>query len=118
MVKHWKGSANFATVGLDVVLCMLVGLFGGRWLDGKFGTAPWLTTLGFFVGVGAGAKAVFRGYKAMQRITALEEREQGNPTPRYGLDEADEAQPPREDAQPSGRDADSPTSSNADMKKP
>lgn len=87
MAKHWKGNASFGTVGLEIVLSMLVGLFGGRWLDGRFGSAPWLAMLGFAFGLAAGGKSVWRAFKDMQAVTAREEQEQGNPPPKYGPDE-------------------------------
>lgn len=85
--EAWKASGSYGTIGLELVLCILVGLFGGRWLDGKFGTEPWLAVLGFFFGLAAGAKAIWRGYKEMQAATEREEREEGNPAPRFDPDE-------------------------------
>lgn len=102
MVKHWKGSSSVATIGLELVLCIVVGLLGGRWLDGRFGTAPWLGVIGFGFGVAAGAKAIWRGYKEMQAVTAREEREQGNPTPVYGEDEKPDDEPPAQEQNESG----------------
>ena len=37
MQQNWKGVASYATVGLEFGLSLLVGLFGGRWIDGKLG---------------------------------------------------------------------------------
>ncbi|HEY3594079.1 MAG TPA: AtpZ/AtpI family protein, partial [Polyangiaceae bacterium] len=37
MQSEWKGLADYGTVGLDIVLSILVGFLGGRWLDGKLG---------------------------------------------------------------------------------
>lgn len=36
----------------------LVGIFAGRWLDGKFGTAPLFLIIGIFAGLAAGVYAV------------------------------------------------------------
>jgi ATP synthase protein I len=104
MVKHWKGNASFGTIGIELVLCIMVGLFGGRWLDAKLGTAPWLSVIGFFFGLAAGGKAVWRGYKDMQIVTAREEREQGNPAPRYTKDERPEADDPPFESRGEGDD--------------
>jgi F0F1-type ATP synthase assembly protein I len=79
--KRWKPMGSYGTIGLEIVLCMLAGLFLGQWLDGRFGTAPWLSGLGFFFGVAAAGKALHRGWKEMQAETAREEREEGNPAP-------------------------------------
>ena len=85
--EAWKASGSYGTIGLELVLCILVGLFGGRWLDGKLGTEPWLAVVGFFFGLAAGAKAIHRGYKEMQQATLREEREEGNPAPRFDPDD-------------------------------
>jgi F0F1-type ATP synthase assembly protein I len=84
---QWKAAGSYGTIGLELVLCLMIGLFGGRWLDGKWGTEPWLTVVGFCFGLAAGAKAIHRGWKEMQAVTAQEEREEGNPQPRYDPDE-------------------------------
>src|SRR5688572_15326738 len=91
--QQWKAAGSFGTIGLEVVLCMLAGFFGGRWLDGKLGTEPYLAVVGFFFGIAAGAKALLRGWREMQEITAREEREQGNPAPLPDAEEeSDEAE--------------------------
>jgi hypothetical protein len=52
-----------------MVFSIVFGFLGGQWLDGKFGTKPYLTLLGFFFGVVAGFRAVYRAAKRMQRDT-------------------------------------------------
>jgi hypothetical protein len=83
MKQDWKAVGSFGTVGLEMVLSILLGLFFGRWLDGKLGTAPYLSVLWFFFGVGAAARSVHRTWKQMQAMAAREEREQGNPAPLF-----------------------------------
>ena len=43
---------------------LLLGM-GGHWLDARFGTGPWFTTLGLFVGIVVGmyelARVALRG---------------------------------------------------------
>lgn len=92
--KDWKGVGSFGTVGLEVVLAIVLGVLGGRWLDGKFDTSPYITVVGFFFGVAAAVKAIIRVSREMQRETAREEREQGNPAPIYAYDD------PKRDARP------------------
>jgi hypothetical protein len=82
-LKEWKGVGSFGTVGLEIVLSIVLGLFGGRWLDTKFDTAPYLAVVGFFFGVAAAVKAIVRTTKEMQREAAREEREEGNPAPLF-----------------------------------
>jgi F0F1-type ATP synthase assembly protein I len=56
----WAIAANTGAVGLEISLAIGIGYFGGRYLDGKLGTAPWLGWIGFAAGVGAGVKALVR----------------------------------------------------------
>ena len=74
--QNWKGIASYATVGLEFGLSLLVGLFAGRWLDQKLGTAHWLTFLGFGFGIAAGYRAIYRAAKAANREAELEEARQ------------------------------------------
>jgi ATP synthase protein I len=51
---------QLSTLGLSFVFALVIGFGGGYWLDGQFGTSPWLTFLGFFVGLAAGILNVYR----------------------------------------------------------
>ncbi len=67
-----KGSLSafsYSTVGLELVVSILVGLFGGRWLDGKFGTDPILTFVGLGFGIATGFRFVYRAAMRMRRET-------------------------------------------------
>jgi ATP synthase protein I len=83
MKQEYRALGNYGTLGIEIVLCLAFGFFGGRWLDGRFHTEPWLAALGFFFGAGAAVKAIVRTWKEMQKITAEEERIQGNPAPMF-----------------------------------
>ncbi len=83
MKQTYRAGGGWATLGLEIVLCVLVGYFGGYWLDGRFGTTPWIAVVGFLFGCGAAAKAIHRSLKEMQAVTAREERRKGNPAPVY-----------------------------------
>lgn len=82
-IRDYKRGTNFGSVGLELVICLAVGYFGGRYLDQQLDTAPWLSVVGFVFGVGAGIKSLHRAYVQMQTIARLEEREHGNPKPSY-----------------------------------
>lgn len=47
-------------IGIEMAVSILVGYYGGRWLDGKFGTSPWLEWIGFAFGVAAGFRSLYR----------------------------------------------------------
>lgn len=79
----YKGLGGVGTLGLEIVLSILLGLFGGRWLDGRFATAPWLMWIGFAFGVAMSVRAVQRALSMMRTEAAREEREEGNPAPTY-----------------------------------
>jgi ATP synthase protein I len=83
MKQEYKAIGSFGTLGLEIVLSILFGAYAGYWLDNRFGTKPWLMALGFFFGLGAAGKAVQRSLKQMQKVTEQEEREKGNPAPRF-----------------------------------
>jgi F0F1-type ATP synthase assembly protein I len=83
MKEQYKAIGSYSTLGLEIVLSVMIGFFGGRWLDGKLETAPYLAVVGFFFGVGAAGKAILRTLKEMKAVTLREEREQGNPAPLF-----------------------------------
>jgi F0F1-type ATP synthase assembly protein I len=64
--QDWKGIGRYGTVGLELVLSVLVGLFGGQFLDRRFHTAPWLMLVGLGYGVAAGVRGL---YRAAERAT-------------------------------------------------
>jgi ATP synthase protein I len=82
--------ANYATVGLEFGLSLLVGLFGGRWLDGKLGTAHWLTFIGFGFGVAAGYRAIYRTAQAANRDAERQSNEERAQRDRYHDDDPSE----------------------------
>ncbi|HKV52928.1 MAG TPA: AtpZ/AtpI family protein [Gemmatimonadaceae bacterium] len=54
----------FAGSGIQFVITILLFVYVGRWLDGKFGTSPWLLVLGAFVGAAAGFYSMYRALMA------------------------------------------------------
>ena len=95
MQQDWKGMSRYTTLGLEVGLSLLVGLFAGHWLQVKLGTGNWLTFLGFGFGIAAATRAIYRAAQAANREAEREEaaeraerqryhdepRAPGNPTP-------------------------------------
>jgi F0F1-type ATP synthase assembly protein I len=51
---------EFAGLGFQFAAAIIVFLYLGKWLDAKFGTAPWLLLVGVFVGAGGGFYAMYR----------------------------------------------------------
>jgi ATP synthase protein I len=52
-------AGRVSAVGIELVAAILIGYFGGRWLDERFDTAPYLTNSGLVFGIFAGFKALF-----------------------------------------------------------
>ena len=58
--EQLKLVGRFGSIGIELVVATLIGYFGGGWLDGRFGTKPWLTTIGLLFGIAAGFRALVR----------------------------------------------------------
>lgn len=69
---------QLSTVGMSFVLALVLGFGGGYWLDGRFGTGPWLAFLGFFLGLAAGVLNVYRVLKATTGPAAADPRRPPN----------------------------------------
>jgi ATP synthase protein I len=67
-----KSFGRYGAVGLELLLSIAVGYYGGHWLDGKFGTR-WIAFIGFLLGCYAGFRALFRVAKTMQKDIEREE---------------------------------------------
>ena len=61
-MRRTEGPSPFQFLGLgfELVVPLLVGLFGGQWLDRRFGTAPWLLLVGALLGAAAGMLNLYR----------------------------------------------------------
>ena len=64
--SNGPSAAQFAGVGLQFALSILVFLYAGKWLDRKLGTTPWLLLVGVFVGAGGGFYSMYRKLMAAQ----------------------------------------------------
>ena len=54
------GAAEYAGVGLQFAGAIVLFLFLGRWLDGLFGTEPWLLLAGVLIGAVGGFYSMYR----------------------------------------------------------
>jgi F0F1-type ATP synthase assembly protein I len=59
--------AEFAGVGFQFALSILLFLYVGKWIDGRFGTAPIFLVLGVFLGAGIAFYNMYRRLMAAQR---------------------------------------------------
>lgn len=60
---------SLSTVGLEILLSVAFGFLGGRWLDTKLGTHPYITIVGFLFGMAAATRFLVRAAKRMKSRT-------------------------------------------------
>ena len=63
MIEPGRGGAYailFSEIGLSLLVTTLVGVGIGYWVDTRLGTIPIFVLVGFFVGAGTGALAIYR----------------------------------------------------------
>lgn len=49
----------FFQIGITMIVCVVIGIFIGRFLDSLFNTAPWLLLIFTFFGAGAAIKFIY-----------------------------------------------------------
>lgn len=62
--------AQFAGIGFQFALTILVFVFVGVWLDRRLGTTPWLLLVCVFVGAAGGFYSMYRRISLAQRRDA------------------------------------------------
>ncbi len=60
MPNRMRKYLRLSTVGLELGLSVLIGLFIGQYLDEWLGTEPWLLLLFLIFGMAAGFRSIFR----------------------------------------------------------
>lgn len=75
---------QLSSVGMAFVLALVLGFAAGYWLDEWWGTRPWLTFLGFFLGLAAGVLNVYRVLQATSQTTGGAPPSGGSGTPPTG----------------------------------
>jgi hypothetical protein len=110
--KPWKDYGRYGSVGIELVLSIMLGWYGGQWLDGKVGGGHgYITAVGFLVGVYAGFRALFAVAKKMEKDIERAERQARGEDP-WKNDATDTTQRPddaADDARRGKRDPDDPS---------
>lgn len=60
--------AYFGSLGLQVALAIFIGYGIGRYLDGKFGSGPWLTVIFFMFGIAAAIRNLALAIKKLRNF--------------------------------------------------
>jgi len=88
--KQLKAYARVGALGIELVASTVIGLLGGRWLDGKLGTEPWLSIVGLILGVVAGFRSLYQTAKSENRkLTETGPTEGSGSEPNPNSDEQD-----------------------------
>jgi F0F1-type ATP synthase assembly protein I len=72
--------ADFAGLGMQFAVAIVVFLFAGQWLDNRLGTKGLFTIAGVFLGAGAAFYSMYRKISAAQKQDDAERqaKRQGN----------------------------------------
>ena len=73
-----KAYGRYGTVGIELVMTLVLGMWLGSKGDARWGTGPWLTLLGVAVGAYAGFRALMKAAAALTRDAEHDSR-QGPP---------------------------------------
>jgi len=65
--KKGLSGADFAGMGLQFAVAIIVFVFAGQWLDNRLGTNGLFTIVGAFVGAGAAFYNMYRKIAAAQK---------------------------------------------------
>lgn len=55
----FRALAQFSQIGVTMAASVFVGVFLGKYLDGLFGTTPWLLLIFSLLGAGAAIRSLF-----------------------------------------------------------
>jgi len=69
----WREYGRYGTVGIELIVSMALGYYGGQWLDERVGGHGWVTFGGFLFGVAVGFRSIFAAARYMQRDIARQE---------------------------------------------
>ncbi len=82
--KKSLSGADFAGVGMQFAVAIIVFVFAGQWLDKRLGTNGLFTIAGMFVGGGAAFYNMYRKITAAQRRDDEERSRDSGAGPRDG----------------------------------
>ena len=72
----WRNALRYSAVGMEMGIAVGLGYWAGSWLDGKFGTEPYLMMLMLLFGIAAGFKGIIDAARRSMRDAKREEEEE------------------------------------------
>jgi putative Mn2+ efflux pump MntP len=79
--RAWRDYGRYGTVGIELIVTMALGYYGGRYLDARVRGHGWVTFIGFGLGVIVGFRAIFAAGRHMQRDIERAEKEDREENP-------------------------------------
>jgi len=67
-LRWMRELAYYSSIGLSMALSIFIGLGIGVWLDGKWGSSPWLTLIGLGLGIAAGYRNIGLAIKKTRKF--------------------------------------------------
>jgi len=95
-------SLKMSSVGLELALSVLIGLFAGRWADGRLGTDPWLMILGLSLGFAAGLRSLMKMMARATKEADASDAKNGIVPRAVEVSTDEEAPPSNDDRKPGG----------------
>ncbi len=59
-MQGWQAALGVLGMGWYVVIAIILGILGGLWVDGEFGTKPLFTIIGLMIGIVAAVYGVYQ----------------------------------------------------------
>ncbi|HOV79199.1 MAG TPA: AtpZ/AtpI family protein [Bacillota bacterium] len=56
----FQALALATTIGMELAISVVLGFYGGRYIDHKFSTGPWFMLAGILTGLAVGIAGVFK----------------------------------------------------------
>ena len=66
LAAAYRKAGPYLNLGIEFAASFILCLFAGKWLDGKFGTAPYLMLVGLALGITVGFLNLYRTAMRLQ----------------------------------------------------
>ena len=66
--RSLRGAGRISAVGIEMGLCVGIGVFAGHVVDGYWGTAPWGVVFGSILGLAAAGSSLYKTYKWAKKL--------------------------------------------------